>query len=79
MSRHLGWRAFGVLAVSGAAVALRISRLKRLVLNLWGGTQVVLESRATETQPVEADTVSRTQVFCVGASTSCSRQLMEVM
>jgi hypothetical protein len=64
--------------VLGAAAALRVSRLNRLVLMLWGGTQIVLESHATETQQVEADTVSRTEVFCVGASISCSRQLMEV-
>jgi hypothetical protein len=61
LSRHLGWRAFGVLAVIGAAVALRVSRPNRLALNLWGGTQVVLESQATDTQQVDADTVTRTQ------------------
>jgi hypothetical protein len=45
----LGWRAFGVLAVIGAAVALRVTRPIRLVLNVWGGTQIDLESQATKT------------------------------
>ena len=60
MSRHLVWRALGVLAVIGAAVALVFTRPVRLGLDLRGGTQIVLEARATETQQVDADTVTRT-------------------
>ncbi len=60
MSRHLVWRALAVLAVIGAAVALVVNRPIRLGLDLRGGTQIVLEARASETQQVDADTVTRT-------------------
>jgi SecD/SecF fusion protein len=60
LSRHLVWRALGVLAVLGSAVALLVSRPVRLGLDLRGGTQIVLEAQATEAQQIDADTVSRT-------------------
>ena len=60
MSRHMVWRALAVLAVIGAAVGLVFSRPIRLGLDLRGGTQIVLEAQATETQQIDADTVART-------------------
>ena len=60
MSRHLVWRALGVLAVIGASVALVVTRPVRLGLDLRGGTQIVLEAQASEIQQVDADTVTRT-------------------
>jgi SecD/SecF fusion protein len=60
LSRHVVWRAIGVLAVIGAAVALVVTRPVRLGLDLRGGTQIVLQAQATETQQVDADTVTRT-------------------
>jgi SecD/SecF fusion protein len=60
LSRHVVWRALGVLAVIGAAVALVVTRPVRLGLDLRGGTQIVLQAQATETQQVDADTVTRT-------------------
>jgi SecD/SecF fusion protein len=60
LSRHMVWRALAVLAVIGAAVALVFSRPVRLGLDLRGGTQIVLEAQATETQQIDADTVART-------------------
>jgi len=60
LSRHVLWRALGVLAVIGAAIALVVTRPLRLGLDLRGGTQIVLEAHATETQQVDADTVTRT-------------------
>jgi SecD/SecF fusion protein len=44
----------------GAAIALLVTRPIRLGLDLRGGTQIVLEARATESQQVDADTVIRT-------------------
>jgi SecD/SecF fusion protein len=60
LSRQVVWRAFAVLAVVGAAIALLVTRPIRLGLDLRGGTQIVLEARATESQQVDADTVIRT-------------------
>ena len=60
MSRHLVWRALGVLAVIGASVALVVARPVRLGLDLRGGTQIVLEAQASEPQQVDAETVLRT-------------------
>lgn len=60
MSRHLVWRALAVLAVIGGAAALVATRPIRLGLDLRGGTQIVLEAQDTETQQVDADTVTRT-------------------
>jgi SecD/SecF fusion protein len=44
----------------GAAIALLVTRPIRLGLDLRGGTQIVLEARATESQQVDTDTVIRT-------------------
>ena len=60
MSRHLVWRALAVLAVIGGAAAVVATRPIRLGLDLRGGTQIVLEAQETETQQVDADTVTRT-------------------
>jgi SecD/SecF fusion protein len=60
LSRQVVWRAFAVLTVVGAAIALLVTRPIRLGLDLRGGTQIVLEARATESQQVDADTVIRT-------------------
>jgi SecD/SecF fusion protein len=60
LSHHTLWRALAVLAVISAAVALVFSRPVRLGLDLRGGTQIVLEAQATETQQIDADTVART-------------------
>jgi SecD/SecF fusion protein len=60
LSRHVVWRALGVLAVIGAAVALVGTRPVRLGLDLRGGTQIVLQAQATDTQQLDADTVTRT-------------------
>jgi SecD/SecF fusion protein len=60
LSRHLVWRTLGVLGVIGTAAALVITRPVRLGLDLRGGTQIVLQAQATETQQVDADTVTRT-------------------
>jgi SecD/SecF fusion protein len=60
LSRHLVWRTLGVLAVIGTAAALVVTRPVRLGLDLRGGTQIVLQAQATETQQVDADTVTRT-------------------
>ena len=60
LSRHLVWRIFIVLAVLGSAVFLVTSREVRLGLDLEGGTQIVLQAQATESQQVDDDTLSRT-------------------
>jgi SecD/SecF fusion protein len=60
LPRHVVWRALAVLAVIGGAVALVAARPIRLGLDLRGGTQIVLEAQDTETQQVDADTVTRT-------------------
>lgn len=60
MNRNLIWRTLAVLAVIGAAVYLVATRPARLGLDLRGGTQIVLEARATEEQELNDDTLSRT-------------------
>jgi SecD/SecF fusion protein len=60
MTRHLGWRLLAVLAVIGGAVALIATRPVRLGLDLRGGTQIVLQAKATAKHKIDADTINRT-------------------
>ena len=60
MSRHLGWRLLGIVALLGVAGWLAVDRPARLGLDLRGGTQVVVEAQDTARQRVDADTLSRT-------------------
>ncbi len=60
MSRHLGWRLLGVIALLGTAGWLAVDRPVRLGLDLRGGTQIVLEAQDTARQRVDVDTLGRT-------------------
>lgn len=60
MSRRLIWRAVAVVAVLAAAGVLVATRPARLGLDLRGGTQIVLEARATPEQELNDDTLART-------------------
>jgi SecD/SecF fusion protein len=60
LSRHLGWRLLGIVALLGAASWLAFDRPVRLGLDLRGGTQIVLRAKDTPRQRVDADTLTRT-------------------
>lgn len=59
-SSTLGWRTLLTVAVIAAAAAAVAFTPVRLGLDLRGGTQVVLEARATAERPIDSDTVDRT-------------------
>ena len=58
--KKLRWRAIAVLAVLAGATALIATRPARLGLDLQGGTQIVLEAKASDGRRVDGDTVDRT-------------------
>jgi SecD/SecF fusion protein len=60
LSRHLGWRLLGIVALLGAASWLAVDRPVKLGLDLRGGTQIVLKAKDTARQRVDADTLTRT-------------------
>jgi SecD/SecF fusion protein len=60
VSRHLGWRLLAVLVLIGAAGWMAVTRPARLGLDLRGGTQIVLEAKASPGQQVDGDTLART-------------------